>query len=77
MHCIDQYKDDEDFINHIEEYLKIKEMVNEILERYSYVQQFFSIFRKLNMEDWYSQEEINLMEKGIETLIEDGYNILV
>lgn len=76
MYCINQYKDDEDFQNHKAEYFKTKEMMEEIMGRYSYGRQMFSIFKKLNMEDWYSREEIDLMKKGIATLLEEGYDIL-
>ena len=61
---LDQFHSDEELYDHLDEYYKIRSVCYEMLYRYSYPEQLFS-FRPLKLNEWFSDEEIELLETGI------------
>ena len=59
---LSQFKDDKDFIEHIDEYNKEYSRMKEIIDRYSYPRMLFD-FRPLTLNAWFEEDEVNLIEK--------------
>lgn len=62
IYYLDQFKNDADFIEHLDEYKKEDSRVKEISERYSYLRMLFD-FRPLTLEAWFEEDEVKLIEK--------------
>ena len=64
LNYLSQFKNDEEFLPHIEEFYQLKEKVYEINDRYSYFRQMFS-FRKPTLESWFEGEELEIIKEGL------------
>ena len=58
-------RDDYDFEEHKDEFDALKKKVEEIIERYSYYKMLFFSFKRLNLEFWFTEEEVNLLKEGL------------
>ena len=65
MKYLQNLKDDHDLEEHKDEYDTLKKKVEEIIERYPYYKMLFFSFKRLNLESWFTEEEVNLLKEGL------------
>ena len=59
---LSQFKDNKDFIEHMDEYNKEYYRMKEILDRYSYLRMLFD-FSPFTLKAWFEEDEVKLIEK--------------
>lgn len=71
---INQYKDDEEFAKHYDEYNEVKQDMEGVYRRYSYEKLLFSFLRPLKLESWFSSDEVEKIRYGFEYYEENCEN---
>lgn len=59
---LSSYKDDSDYLKNAEEYQKLNVGLKAIIDKYTYEEMLYS-FCPLKLENWFTKEEIELLNK--------------